>query len=151
MFTPDRLSWKHSRWAGALHRLCLLLLCSAYLQGGLEKALDFDGALAEMTAFGLRPAGLLAVASIAIELAGSALVLVGRGRDVGALLLAAFTLVATLIANRFWEAQGMPRVMLTHAFFEHLGLAGALVLVAWNDRCERHAGRPSSPMAPRPG
>jgi uncharacterized membrane protein YphA (DoxX/SURF4 family) len=141
------MSGKDFPWACALHRLCLLLLCSAYLQGGLEKALDFHGALAEMTAFGLRPAGLLAVAAIAIELVGSVLVLVGWGRSVGALLLAAFTLVATLIANRFWEEQGMPRAMLTHAFFEHLGLAGALVLVAWHDRCERNAGLRPSPRA----
>lgn len=150
MFARDRLSWRDSPQARALHRLCLLLLCSAYIQGGLEKALDFDDAIAEMTAFGLRPAWLLVVAAIAIELAGSVLVLIGRGRSVGALLLAAFTLVTTLIANRFWEAQGVPRTMLTHAFFEHLGLAGALVLVAWSDRLERDAGFRQSPRALRP-
>lgn len=37
-------------------QLCLLMLCSACLQGGLDKAFDFAGAIAEMQHFGLAPA-----------------------------------------------------------------------------------------------
>jgi len=39
----------------------------------------------------------------------------------------------TFIANRFWEI-GLPeRVMLENSFFEHLGLIGGFLLVAWHD------------------
>lgn len=109
----------------------LVALCAAYIQGPLTKIADFPGAIAEMQHFGLHPAGLFAVTVIAFELAASAMVISGFLRWLGALSLAVFTLVATLIALRFWElAPGMERMMATNAFFEHLGLAGAFVLVA---------------------
>lgn len=119
----------------ALHGLALLLLCAAYLQGGLVKAFDFGGAVAEMQHFGLQPAGPLAIAVIVLELGASALILAGRWRWLGALALAVFTLAATAVALRFWEMPpGAPRFMATNAFFEHLGLAGGFLLVAWHDR-----------------
>ncbi|TCQ18107.1 DoxX family protein [Rhizobium sp. PP-CC-3G-465] len=111
--------------------LSLLALCAAYIQGPLTKILDFDGALAEMNHFGLQPATFFAIAVIVFELTASALVISGFLRWAGALSLAAFTLLATFIALRFWDmAPGMDRMMATNAFFEHLGLAGAFVLVA---------------------
>jgi uncharacterized membrane protein YphA (DoxX/SURF4 family) len=59
------------------------------------------------------------------------MVLSGILRWLGALSLALFTLLATLVALRFWEMPaGMERMMATNAFFEHLGLAGAFVIVA---------------------
>lgn len=112
----------------------LLALCAAYIQGPITKILDFDGALAEMNHFGLQPAAFFATAVIVFELTASAMVVSGVLRWAGALSLAAFTLLATFIALRFWElAPGMDRMMATNAFFEHLGLAGAFVLVAATD------------------
>ncbi|TNM63851.1 DoxX family protein [Aliirhizobium smilacinae] len=109
----------------------LLALCAAYIQGPLTKIFDFGGALAEMEHFGLHPAGFFAVAVIAFELTASAMVISGFMRWAGALALAGFTLLATIIALRFWEmVPGMDRMMATNAFFEHLGLAGAFVIVA---------------------
>ncbi|MHC3907469.1 DoxX family protein [Achromobacter marplatensis] len=117
----------------AVHWLALLALCGAYLQGGLVKLLDFDGAQAEMAHFGLHPAPLAAAAVILLELGASALVLTGRLRWLGALALAGFTAVAALMANRYWEAPASTRFMTMNAFYEHFGLAGAWVLVAWHD------------------
>jgi len=112
---------------------CLLLLCSAYLQGGLTKALDFQAALAEMRHFGLSPAGPLAVMTILGELGASLLILCGVWRWAGALYLALFTLAANFVANRFWELAGPARTMAENGFFEHLGLAAAFFIVAWID------------------
>jgi len=116
-----------------VQRCCLLLLCSAYLQGGLDKAFDFPGAVAEMTHFGLRPAAPLALLTIVGELGASLLVIAGVKRWLGAAYLALFTLAADFVANRFWELAGMARTMSENGFFEHLGLVGAFVLVAWLD------------------
>src|SRR5262245_164952 len=56
-------------WTSArLYNVALLLLCSAYLLGGLTKLSDFAAAQAEMAHFGLAPAGAFAAASIATEL-----------------------------------------------------------------------------------
>lgn len=114
--------------------VALLALCAAYIQGPLTKLFDFEGAIAEMEHFGLHPAAFFAVVVIAFELATSAMILSGFLRWLGALALAIFTLLATLVALRFWELPpGMERMMATNAFFEHLGLVGAFVIVAIAD------------------
>ena len=100
-------STRASAWSGLaapwVRWLALLFLCAAYLQGGIDKLVDFDAAVAEMSHFGLSPAAPLAAAVIALELGCSLLVLTGRLRWLGALALAGFTLMATFVANRFWE------------------------------------------------
>lgn len=117
--------------APAARTAALLALCAAYIQGPLTKIFDFPGAIAEMNHFGLAPAPLFAVSVIIFELTASAMVVSGRLRWAGALALSVFTLLATFIALRFWEmAPGMDRMMATNAFFEHLGLAGAFIIVA---------------------
>jgi uncharacterized membrane protein YphA (DoxX/SURF4 family) len=116
------------RWLG------LLGLCSAYLQGSLMKLFDFGSAIAEMEHFGLRPAGLMAAIVIVFELVCSACVLTGFCRWLGALALAVFTVAATFLALRFWQIPpGPDRMMATNGFFEHLGLVGGFVIVAWHD------------------
>jgi len=127
------------RWTAspAWRWIALLLLCAAYLQGGLTKAVDFNAAIAEMNHFGLSPAGPLAAAVILLELGASALILTGLWRWLGALALAGFTLMATFVALRFWEIPQPERFMAANSFFEHLGLAGGFLLVAWLDLKER--------------
>ncbi|WP_043837970.1 DoxX family protein [Muricoccus aerilatus] len=113
----------------------LLALCAAYIQGGVNKLLDYPGAVAEAAHFGLPLPRATAAATIALELVASAMVLAGRHRWLGALGLMAFTLAAALIANRYWELPGgMERFMMANSFYEHLGLAGAFLLVALWDR-----------------
>ncbi|QKK20366.1 DoxX family protein [Rhizobium indicum] len=120
--------------APATRTFALLALCAAYIQGPLTKLFDFQSAIGEMEHFGLHPAAFFGVAVIVFELAASAMVVSGILRWAGALALAGFTLFATLIALRFWElSPGMDRMMATNAFFEHLGLGGAFIIVAAND------------------
>jgi uncharacterized membrane protein YphA (DoxX/SURF4 family) len=124
-----------ARWIRTplVYWIALLGLCAAYLQGGLDKALDFPGAVAEVQKLGLAPAAPLALATIMIELVGAALILTGFYRWLGALSLAGFTLMATFLANRFWEVPIPDRFMVENTFFEHLGLVGGFLLVAWQD------------------
>jgi uncharacterized membrane protein YphA (DoxX/SURF4 family) len=121
----------------AVYRIALLGLCAAYLQGGLDKLMDFSAAVAEMQHFGLAPAAPVAGMTIALELGASVLILIGVYRWLGALALAAFTLAATFLANRFWEMAPPERFMAANAFFEHLGLVGGFLLVAWLDLNQR--------------
>jgi len=119
--------------AGWIRWLALLGLCAAYLQGGLNKAIDLPGAIAEMAQFGIAPAAPAAIAVILLELGASVLILAGIWRWLGALALAGFTLMATALALRFWEMAPPDRFGAANAFFEHLGLAGGFLLVAWHD------------------
>lgn len=119
--------------------IALFGLCAAYLQGGLNKAFDFPSAIAEMNHFGLSPAVPFAVATIVMELVASVLILTGFYRWIGALALAGFTLLATFVALRFWEMQPPARFMAANSFFEHLGLIGGFLLVAWHDLNQRES------------
>jgi uncharacterized membrane protein YphA (DoxX/SURF4 family) len=117
-----------------VHWIALLGLCAAYLQGGIVKATDFNGGVAEIEHFGLTPAAPIAIAVIVLELGAPAMILTGFYRWLAALALGGFTLMATLIALRFWELPaGHERFMAANAFFEHLGLVGGFLLVAWHD------------------
>jgi len=37
------------------------------------------------------------------------------------------------VANRFWEMVPPERFMAANAFFEHIGLIGGFILIAWHD------------------
>jgi uncharacterized membrane protein YphA (DoxX/SURF4 family) len=48
--------------------------------------------------------------------------------------------MATFIANRFWGMAPPERFMAANSFFEHLGLVGGFLLVAWHD-LKNHAAK----------
>jgi uncharacterized membrane protein YphA (DoxX/SURF4 family) len=113
--------------------IALLGVCAAYLQGAIDKAFDFNSAVVGMQHLGLAPAVPLTMAVIALEFAASLLILSGIYRWVGAIMLAGFTLMADFIVNRFWEAAPAARFAMENSFFEHFGLIGAFILIAWHD------------------
>ncbi|MBO9650670.1 MAG: DoxX family protein [Variovorax sp.] len=123
-----------------LYWLAMLCLCAAYLQGGFDKARDFAGAVAEVKELGLAPAAPIAAATIVLQVGASALVLTGWYRWLGALALAGFTVLAGFLADRFWRGPKSQRLHKANAFFEHWGLVGGLLLIAWIDLGGSHGG-----------
>lgn len=118
----------------ALYAVALLLLCAPYLWGAVQKTRDFPGAVAEMRAAGLAPARLMALVVIVLEAGASLMILAGVYRWLGALLLAGFTVLASVLAGHFWRLPvGAQRQSATNTFLEHGGLAGGFLLVAWFD------------------
>ena len=127
----SRLATPAVRW------IALLGLCAAYLQGGIVKLTDLNSAIAEMNHFGVSPAMPFAIAVSALELVASVAILTGYGRWLGALALGAFTVAASFMANRYWELGSAERFATENSFYEHLGLAGGFLLVAWHDLRDR--------------
>ncbi|RQR46407.1 DoxX family protein [Burkholderia sp. Bp9140] len=124
-------------WVLPLARLALV---SAYLLGGIAKALDFDGAVAEQAHFGLHPPALWAALAVVVEIAGSLCVVFRRFTWLGAGSLGMLTLVAMVVANDFWNRSGTEHFMALNSFFEHLGLISALVLATVLDDARQPAG-----------
>lgn len=128
------LTWPEGLTTTPVHALALLLLCAPYLIGAAVKAWDFPGAVAEMREAGLAPPRVMALAVILLEAGASAMILSAWHRWLGALLLAGFTLAASLLAGRFWRLpKGPLRQGAINTFLEHGGLAGGFLLVAWID------------------
>jgi uncharacterized membrane protein YphA (DoxX/SURF4 family) len=115
-------------------------LVSAFLLGGIQKLVDFPGAIAEQAHFGLQPARLWAAAAVIVEIGGSILVIFGRWVWLGAGGLGVLTAIAMLTANNFWALTGHDRFMAVNSFFEHLGLIAGLILTCVLTEQQHSAG-----------
>lgn len=106
-----------------------ILLTAPFWWSGLSKLFDFGAAKAELRNMGLPSPALAAAIVVIVQLGGSGLVISGRAVWIGASVLAAFTLVASLIGHAFWSAPGgMERARHLNALLANLGLVGGLVL-----------------------
>lgn len=115
--------------ASPIVTLASAVLTAPFWWSGISKLANFRGAVAEAAVLGLRPAALIAVATIAVQLGGSALIVTGQSVWVGASLLAAFTLLASLVGHAFWTcADPVERNHQLNAFLANLGLVGGLAL-----------------------
>jgi transmembrane protein len=112
--------------------LARVAVAAPFLVSGVMKAWDFPDAIGEVRGLtGLEPAGLFAALVVLTQLGGSALVIAGgRWTWIGALALAGFTVLATLFAHAFWLKPTAERMLHLNIFFEHVSIAGGLVLVA---------------------
>ena len=107
------------------------VLTTPYWFAGFYKLAHLPDALGEAAHFGLRPAGLVVAATIAVQLGGSALLILGRLSWLAAGALGVFTALATLIAHAFWTLPDpVERFHALNTFLEHIGLIGGLMLAA---------------------
>jgi uncharacterized membrane protein YphA (DoxX/SURF4 family) len=113
-----------------LGTLARLALASPFLISGIVKLSDFGGAVNEVAGLGLRPAALMAAATILTQLGGSVLFLTRRYCWLGAGILAVFTVLATLLAHPFWMFDGPDRGRQTATFFEHVAIVGGFAVAA---------------------
>lgn len=115
--------------AGVLFRF---LLCSAYLWSGLTKLYEFNATAAHFATRFKIPAPRAAVTiTILVQLVGSAMFITGWKAWLAVIALAAFTMVATIIAYPFWAMSGVERRRNIETFLEHVGLSAAFLLLAW--------------------
>ena len=106
------------------------LLTFPFWGSGLSKLIDFPGGMAEMAQFGLQPAWLFNAATVAVQLWGSALIILNRRTWLGAGALGIFTLLTIPIVHAFWRLEGERALAAFHTAGEHVGIVGALVLVS---------------------
>ncbi len=128
-----------ARWSGTIAHLLTsplaaglirAALASPFIASGLLKLADRDAAAAEFTALGLWSPGLMVLAVIATQIAGSLLLLSGRVAWLGAGVLAVFTALATVIAHPFWRFEGADQMRQLTTFLEHVAIIGGLAAAA---------------------
>lgn len=114
--------------------IALAALCVPSIHESLERYVNFGPAVIEMGHYGLLPPAPYAAAAIFLDMALSVMVLVGFLRWIGALALAILALTSAHIATPFWDLMpGASRTLATKTYFEHIGLFGGFLLVAWED------------------
>ena len=107
-------------------RVCL---SAVFLYSGIDKSIHWRDGLAEVSALGLPRPALVLTLTIIVQLGAGLMVVLGIHAFAGALVLLAFTGLATLMAHRFWESGGQERRMKLTVGLEHLAIIGGLLLV----------------------
>ena len=115
-------------WFGYVARI---LLTYMFWASGIAKLVDFQAAVGEMTHFGLNPPAAFAIATIVVQLVGSALVILNRWTWLGAGALGVFPLLTIPIAHNFWTMEEPFKTIEFHVVMEHISIVGALMVVAW--------------------
>lgn len=114
-------------WLILTGRVCL---AAVYLVSGLHKARHYQLAMAEFRDARVPATGLLLPLTIILHLLASVGLASGVYASEAALLLAAFTAVATVRVHRFWQLKGPERLEQSRVALAHLAIIGGLILLA---------------------
>lgn len=115
-------------------RLCLAIV---FLYSGIDKLWHWRASIAEVRGDGLPWPVAFAGATVCTQFVGGSLVATGFLAWLGALLLAGFTVTATLLGHRFWLRRGADRRHELTTSLEHLAIVGGLLLLSVLDLSTR--------------
>jgi len=117
-------------YAFPIARLCL---AAVFLYSGIDKLWHWQSSVEEVKGDGLPWPAAFAGATIFTQLVGGCLVATGFFAWLGALLLAGFTVAATLVGHRFWLRRGSEFAHELTTSLEHVAIVGGLVLLCLLD------------------
>ncbi len=106
-----------------------ILLAMMFLLAGLSKFAGLEGTAGYIASKGLPLPQLLALGTAALEVAGALLLIVGWHARWAALVLAAFTLLATMLFHNFWAMPADQQMMQQLMFMKNLSVVGGLLVV----------------------
>lgn len=105
-------------------------LALVFLFAGLDKALHWRDSVAEVSALGLPAPVLFALMTIVTQILGAVMVASGVWAALGAVALAGFTVMATILGHRFWLLRGQPARREFTTALEHVAIVSGLLLLA---------------------
>ena len=120
----------NSKLSNALNLAGRLGLAALFLPAGLSKITGFEGTVGYINSVGLPLASLGAVLAIVIEVAGGLALLAGYRVRLAALVLALFTLVASVFFHAFWAVPADQAFMQQLLFFKNIAVVGGLLVLA---------------------
>lgn len=114
----------------ALNLLGRVLLAALFLPAGISKLTGFSGTVGYIASVGLPMPALGAALAVLVEIAGSLALLAGYGTRVAALVLAVFTLVASVFFHAYWSAPAEQAFVVQLLFFKNIAVVGGLLVLA---------------------
>ncbi len=106
-----------------------LLLAALYLIFGWRKLMDYPGTVARMVQDGAPFPVPATYVAIFMELPVAFAVAIGAFTRPLAMLLALYTLGASLIAHRYWTLTGPNKVESMESFYKNLSIMGGFLLL----------------------
>jgi putative oxidoreductase len=104
-----------------------LLLAAVFLPAGISKIGGFEGTAGYIASVGLPMPALGAAIAIVVEVLGGVALIVGLGTRWAALILALFTLVASVFFHNFWAMPAEQQFMQQLMFMKNIGIVGGLL------------------------
>ena len=109
-----------------------LLMVALFLPAGIGKLTGFAGTVGYISSIGLPFPTLAAAVAAIVEVVGSLALLAGFGTRIAALVLAAFTLVASFFFHNYWGVPADQAFMQQLLFFKNIAVVGGLLAIAAN-------------------
>jgi len=109
--------------------LARCLVGGIFVQSGWAKLTGLDQFAASLARNGVPFADVAAVVGASVEFCGGLAVVLGLQTRYAALLMLAFTVVATAISHRFWELQDATRRQQEVQFAKNLAIIGGFLLL----------------------
>lgn len=109
-----------------------LLMVALFLPAGIGKLTGFAGTVGYISSVGLPLPTLAAAVAMIVEIVGSLALLAGFGTRIAALVLAAFTLVASFFFHAYWGVPADQAFMQQLLFYKNMAVVGGLLAIAAN-------------------
>jgi len=109
-----------------------LLFVVFFLPAGIGKLTGFAGTVGYIAAAGLPLPTLGAILALSVEILGSLALLAGFGTRLAALILAVFTLVASVFFHAYWAVPADQAFVTQLLFFKNIAVVGGLLALAAN-------------------
>lgn len=107
-----------------------LLFVIFFLPAGIGKVTGFAGTVGYISAVGLPLPTLGAILALSVEILGSLALFAGFGTRIAALVLAAFTLVASFFFHAYWAVPADQAFVTQLLFFKNIAVVGGLLALA---------------------
>lgn len=107
-----------------------VLLGAIFVQSGFGKLMALGGFIGGLESQGVPMAAVLGTVGALVEAFGGLAVVLGAWTRLAALLVAAFTVAATLIAHRYWDAAPEAMKMQQTQFMKNLAIIGGFLALA---------------------
>jgi putative oxidoreductase len=125
--TGDRMT---AGWQDGLLLIGRVAIGTIFVMSGFGKLMNLSGFTAGMEAAGVPAAAFTAPLGAAIEFFGGLAIILGAWTWLAALLVAAFTVVATAIAHRYWAMPAEQMAAQQTQFMKNLAITGGLLAFA---------------------
>jgi putative oxidoreductase len=108
------------------------LFVALFLPAGIGKLTGFAGTVGYISSVGLPLPTVGAALALIVEIGGSVALLAGFGTRFAALVLAAFTLMASFFFHAYWAVPADQAFMTQLLFFKNIAVVGGLLALAAN-------------------
>jgi putative oxidoreductase len=107
-----------------------LLMALLFLPAGIDKVTGFAGTVGYISSVGLPMPQLGAVVALVVEIVGGVALIAGYGTRVAAIVLAAFTLVASFFFHAYWAVPADQQMIPQLLFYKNMAVIGGLLTIA---------------------